>query len=300
MANSRKSSAFDYKPQSYDEATTFTQKNTSTYDSIIKSSGPSWFKPRQGDNTIRILPPTWENARHYSYEVWVHNDIGPDKGQYLCLKQNETAPEHNCPLCEERHSPKINPKEIELLRARPRNYIYLIDRYTEEAGVLVWSISNQSDKEILSQSLIKKTQQYLPIAHPLDGYDIEFSRDGQGIKTRYNGFKVSRDSSPVSPDRDTLEEWIDFIDNNPIPEILNFFPASHIRDVYYGRRQSDDYEPVTTTSRSRVAAVDEDTPPFDIDEKETTPAPRRRPPIGGMEDRDALRRRIKSERDQED
>jgi len=303
MANTKRFSAFDYKPPSYDEVNKFTQKRSSTFDSIIKNTGPRFFKARQGDNTVRILPPTWEGARHYSYEVWVHNDVGPDKQSYLCLKDNSASPEKNCPLCEERHSPRASQKDIETLRPRPRNMIYLIDRYNEEQGPLIWSISNQSDKEILSQSLIKRTQQYLPIVHPIDGYDIEFSRDGIGIKTRYNGFKVMRDSSPLSDNEDKMREWIQFIDDNPIPDILQFFSAAHITNVFAGRavEEEEEQQPRHREMKRDAAPANgaDDDPPFDVEEP-TTP-PRRRPPIGGEassvdpEARENLRRRLRGE-----
>lgn len=309
MANTRRFSAFDYKPPSYDEATRFTsEKRTSTFDSIVKSNGARFFKPRQGENTIRILPPSWEGARHYSYEVWVHNEVGPDKQQYLCLAQNDRSPEKNCPLCDERHNPRLSQKDIDTLRPRPRNYIYLIDRSNENEGVLIWSISNQSDKEILSQSLIRRTQEYLPIVHPLDGYDIEFTRDGQGINTRYRGFKVMREPSPLCEDRDRLEEWIKLIDDNPIPDILQFFSASHIRNVWHGKAGMDEEESEVryrTRDRAPIQNGDDDDPPFETEEED--PPPRRRPPVGEQsrtssgegvrppdpEQRENLRRRLR-------
>lgn len=297
-----RSSAFDYKPPSYEEANELSSRRTSMFDGMVKQNGPRFFKARQGDNTIRILPPTWPGARHYSKEVWVHNEIGPDKQSYLCLKENLGEA---CPLCEERYSG--SQKDSETLRPRTRNYIYLIDRYNEEMGPLLWAVSNQSDKEILSQSLIKRTQQYLPIAHPIDGYDIEFSRDGQGIKTRYNGFRVSREPCPISENKDKMEDWIQYIDDNPIPEVLQYYPYAHIKEVYLGKKDSSS-EPATSSRERRAAPQHiDDTPPWDNEEEEQAPPPRRRPPIGGNGEargtapapdpaqRDDMRRRLRGE-----
>lgn len=280
---SRRRSAMDYQAPSYEEATETSERRTSQYDSIIISTGPKFFKARGGSNTIRILPPTWDGARHYSYEVKVHNDVGVQKQQYLCLDQNEASPERGCPLCEERNSPELSHEDREKLRAKSRNFIYLIDRHNQSTGPLLWSISTQSDKEILIQSLIKRTQQYLPIAHPLNGYDVDFHRDGEGLATRYRGFMVSREPTPISTNQSEMRRWIDYIDTHPIPEILQFFPAKHIKQVYYGYAERDEETqderpaarsrpPVEESSRGRGGYDERDgheddpnEPPFDAD-----------------------------------
>jgi hypothetical protein len=297
-----RSSAYDYQPPSYEEANELSSRRTSTYDGMVKNNGPRYFKARDGDNTIRILPPTWENAKHYSFEVWIHNEIGPDKQSYLCLKENLGK---DCPLCEERYS-VIAQSESEKLRAKPRNYIYLINRYAEDQGPMIWAISNQSDKEILAQSTIKRTQQYLPIAHPRDGYDVEFSREGAGIKTRYHGFRVSRESSPISENERQMKEWIEYIDDNPIPDVLQYYPYEHIKEVYLGKRDSSSDTATSSRDRRESSNGNDEGPPFDTDD---APSPRRRPPIGGEgraantgstpapnpAERDSLRRRLRDE-----
>jgi len=234
---SRRSSALDYVAPTYTEATQYSERRTSTYDSLILPTGPKYFKARGGPNQIRILPPTWGGARHYSYEVKVHNDVGASRQQYLCLAQ-EGSPDRHCPLCEARNEPGLTQDEKDKLRAKSRNYIYLIDRHNQGLNVLLWSISTQSDKEILSQSLIKRTQEYLPIANVHKGYDIDFHREGEGLATRYRGFMVSRESTPLSTDPSELRQWVDYIDNHPIPEILQFFPAAHIQAVFTGHSES--------------------------------------------------------------
>jgi hypothetical protein len=304
MASGRRS-AFDYEAPSFNEATDLTaSKRTSTFDAMVKPDGPRYFKARNGDNTIRILPPTWEGARHYSFEVWIHNEIGPDNQSYLCL---DKGLKQTCPLCEERYN--ASQADAEKLRPRPRNYIYLIDRYTEDAGPLLWAISNTSDKEILSQSLIKRTQQSLPIAHLTNGYDIEFSREGAGIKTRYNGFRVLREASKASENPDRLEEWINYIDEHPIPDVLQYYPASHIKEVFHGRGGTQKEETPIYSRRDREPAGDRDDPPFDADGDQPAIASRRRPPIGAnggdrpasaapspnREQRDELRRRLRDD-----
>jgi hypothetical protein len=260
----RRKSAMDYEAPSYQEATEVSERRTSQYDSIIKPTGPKFFKARPNNNTIRILPPTWAGAKHYSYEAKVHNDVGAQKQQYICLDQNEMAPERGCPLCAERNQQGITYEDKEKLRAKSRNFIYLIDRFNSSTGPLLWSISTQSDKEILIQSLVKRTQEYLPIAHPIKGYDIDFYRDGDGLATRYRGFMVSRESTPISTNQSEMRRWIDYIDNNPIPETLQFFSPKHIKEVYYGYADSEKPE---RNEEERVSPRSR--PPIDEDRRDS-------------------------------
>lgn len=289
---SRRRSAMDYQAPSYEEATETSERRTSQYDSIIIPTGPKFFKARTGSNSIRILPPTWEGSRHYSYEVRVHNDVGAQKQQYICLDQNEASPERGCPLCEERNQQNIPYEDREKLRAKPRNFIYLIDRNNSSAGPLLWSISTQSDKEILIQSLVKRTQQYLPIAHPLKGYDVDFHRDGEGLATRYRGFMVSREPSPLSTNQAEMHRWIDYIDTHPIPEMLQFFPAKHIKEVYYGYAEPEKNEEERISPRSRPPVEDRDHRNNEPDREDGPPWEDPRGNGNGGDRREALRNRL--------
>jgi hypothetical protein len=228
--------AFDYKPPTYDEAKALSERKGRGFDGLFVEN-TKFFKAKDGDNEIRILPPTWEGARHYSFEVKLHRDIGADKQTYLCLDQDGSPEPGRCPICAERRllsQQRASQKELDELRAQSSNVIYLIDRNKKDEGPMVWMISGRTDNEILAQSLIKRTQQYLPIAHPIDGYDVEFNRTGTGRGTKYQGFKVARTESPVTDDPDQLEEWMEFIETHPIPEILRFYEADRIRVVFRG------------------------------------------------------------------
>jgi hypothetical protein len=230
--------AFDYKPPTFEEAKKLSEKRGGLFDAIVKRDGPRFLKPKNGDNFIRIMPPTWENAKHYALEVKIHRNIGVDNASYLCLRENEFSPEKDCPICEERNElarRKVAQKDIDDLRANTNMLVYLIDRHNESQGPQLWGMSHRSDAEILSQSLEKRQAVYLPIAHPIDGYDVEFTREGEGLMTRYRGFKVSRASSPITDDADKMDEWLHYIEDNTIPELCQFFYYDHIKLVLTGR-----------------------------------------------------------------
>ena len=68
------------------------------FESFIKSNYKV-YKPHQGDNYVRFLPPTFEGAKHYGIDVWVHYGIGADDGSVICLNKMNKEP---CPICEAR------------------------------------------------------------------------------------------------------------------------------------------------------------------------------------------------------
>jgi hypothetical protein len=290
--------AFDYKPPTYEEAQALSQRRGGMFDGLIKQGGPKFFKPKAGDNFVRILPPTWEDARHYALEVKIHRNIGVDNQSYLCLMENESSQEKNCPICQERQELARNrakQEEMDALRANPTLLVYLIDRSDEKSGPMLWGMSNRSNTEILSQSLEKRQQIYLPVAHPIDGFDIEFTREGEGLLTRYRGFKVARQSSPITDDPERFEEWLNYIEDHPIPDQLQFFPAERIKLVFYGKADTTEETPPTRLREERSVPPDRmreaarpanghDDPPFDTTPKtptyqEVIPPPPRRAPL---------------------
>jgi hypothetical protein len=225
--------------------------------------------------------------------VKIHRDIGVDKQSYLCLTENEYSTHKDCPVCTERAEMarrRVDQKEVDALRPNTSLFIYLIDRSNESQGPQLWGMSNRSDAEIISQSLEKRQQLYLPVAHPIDGYDVEFTREGEGLLTRYRGFKVARTSSPLTDDTTRFEEWLNYIEDNPIPDILQFFPAERIKLVFHGKVDSSEEE--TPPVRIREIPPDRtrptpqevviqprgnghDEPPFDT----TAQAPNLTPPL---------------------
>ena len=92
--------------------------------------------------------------------------------------------------------------------------------------------------------------------------------------TRYFGFQVMRDDTPLSENEKYYDKWLDEAFEHPIPEILEFYSpetiASHLggKDVdedederpSRSRNRDDDDEPVKRTRSSRDED-DEDEPP---------------------------------------
>src|ERR1700693_6132381 len=93
--SSEKRSGFSYTPRDPDKVKERAEQTGSRFDSPFIDRFDT-FRPKVGDNLIRILPPTWDDHDHYGFDIWVHSYIGPDNGTYLCLNKMQNKP---CPIC---------------------------------------------------------------------------------------------------------------------------------------------------------------------------------------------------------
>lgn len=282
MATKAKPFVYRGATRTAEDITRRTKISSGAYDSTVLE-GFTIFKPKEGENTIRILPLTWEDTEKYgtSWEimVYVHNNIGPDKGQFLCLDKMKGEP---CPICEARRS-AVDDEERYALSPNMRAMCWLIDRDAENAGPQWWQMPiKKIFKVVNSRSIDKKTGAPILIDDPEEGYDLAFTREGTGLKTDYTGVEVFRDPTPVHEDQKTQDRWLAYIMENPLPDILNFQDADYIEKVLSGRvskKQDDDEgdDPKPRSTRRRPAAEEE---------PEAEPAPRtaRRRPVEAEEE----------------
>lgn len=199
------------------------------FDSIWKQQVQS-FTPVEGDNIIRILPPTWPDAKSYGYDVYVHYGIGPDEAAYLCLDKMLGKA---CPICEARARATRDRDEdyAKELKPNQRVAMYIIDRDREKEGPLLWTPSWTMDRDIIQACTDRRTGEMYYIDDPENGYDLSFIRQGKGLKSRYSGYQIDRTASDLGRKRD---EWMKFIIDNPIPDLLNFYDYDHIAKVFSG------------------------------------------------------------------
>lgn len=251
---------FDYTP-SYDETVARADNKGGGFDNLWKDV--KLYTAKEGLNTLRILPPGWEGAKHYGFSVMIHN-IGPQgrSRRYFCLEQNDDSPHKRCPICEELR--RIRNPDADMKKefgARSQIAYYIIDRDNPKEGVQLWLTSQRNNTEIAAQSLTRKTKSVLNITHPDDGFDIEFTRTGKTLNnTRYNGFQVMRDSSPVSENDKHYNAWLDEVYEHPIPELMQFYSSEVIAAYLSGKRDDtdDEDEKPSRSSRSRRDAEDDE------------------------------------------
>jgi hypothetical protein len=186
------------------------------------------YQPKKGENYVRILPPTWEGATHYAYDVWAHYRIGPGNGTaLLCINQMRGQ---RCPICEAAMglTRSGDDEEAKQLATRRRALVWMIDRRNEREGPQLWAMPWTLDREIAKQSQDRQTGEFFIIDEPDEGYDISFDREGEGVQVKYAGVALAR--RPTSVDRDILQ----YINECPVPSTLLWRDYNEIQTIYSG------------------------------------------------------------------
>lgn len=221
-------SGFQYQERSPDTYKKRGEQGGGDFDKYLSDS-IKMFKPADGDNTLRIMPPTWEGAEHFGLDIYVHYNVGPDSQTYLCMNKMQGKP---CPICDEREkaSKDGDIDYADKLKPTKRVLIYMIDRNNEKDGPVVWSMPWTIDRDLCKLVVDKRTGEILPIDNPEVGYDISFERKGKGDRTQYIGLAVARRDSDLGN-----MKWLDFIQDHPLDTILQFYDYDHIAAVFGGR-----------------------------------------------------------------
>lgn len=246
------STGYKYKQRDASTAEKRSTQGGNDFDHIL-IDGVKMFSVNDGDNIIRILPPTWDDPEHFGLDIYVHYGIGPDNQAYLCLDKMQGKP---CPICEERKQALHDKDEdyADELKFTKRVLVALIDRDAEKEGPQVWSMPWTIDRDLCKLVIDKRSGEVLPIDDPENGYDIEFSRTGTGMKTKYVGLAVARRESELGN-----EKWLDYMVENPLPNMLNFYDYDHIKKVFGGstggttKRSNDDDDPDVTLEMDKPA-----------------------------------------------
>jgi hypothetical protein len=219
--------SYEYQARSVDDTKRRASAGANEYDKILKDSVKMW-KPNDGDNRIRILPPTWPDARHFGYDIHVHYGVGPDRGTYLCLQKMLGKDD---PIDEERQRARKDDDEkyAKELEAKRRVLVYLIDRDHPKEGIQAWAMPWTVDRDIVKVSVDKSSGEVLPIDHPEDGYDVEFEKKGAKDRTEYLGVAIARRSSPLGND-----DWLQAAMDAPLPDQLKYYDYDHIAKAFGG------------------------------------------------------------------
>lgn len=224
---------FEYHQRSADDVKKRESMSNSRFDQYTKDGVTAW-KVNDKDNTIRILPPTWDEPTHYGYDVWLHYGVGPDEQTYLCLNKMKGEP---CPICEEHAKARKDGDEEYARQLAPgrRVMVYIVDRDNEKAGVQVWGMPASLDQAITKISTDRRSGEVFPLDSPEDGFDVMFEKTGTGIGTKYVGAALDRRPSPLGKDA-----WLDYAVDNPLPSVLQYYSYEHIAEQFGGgSRQRD-------------------------------------------------------------
>ena len=201
------------------------------YDSIFKGHAQI-FRCKEGDNTIRILPATWDEPEHHAYDIWIHRNVGADNQTYLCLDKMRKKP---CPICKavRQMQERGETEEAKKLAVRRDVIVYVINRDGDAKTPNVYQMSWRADRDILQLAKSKRTGKFLEIDRENDGYDLTINRQGTGLKTRYL-YNIERDPSPIHEKASVQDSILQYITENPLPDLLNFYDGDYIEQVLFG------------------------------------------------------------------
>jgi gp32 DNA binding protein like len=167
--------------------------------SFEKKSGRGGMELKDGDNNIRILPPSTkylaETVDYISFDYWIHYKLGPEgKTNEVCPKT--VSREARCPICEAvAKLYRLNtPEDKELagrLRNKMRHMFNVIDLNDKEKGVQILEVGINVYKDLVSF-----------ITHPKWGdlLDIDKGRDVTITKTNRKETKSGYEEYSVAPD----------------------------------------------------------------------------------------------------
>lgn len=289
---------FKYKARSAEDVKKRAEQTGGRFDSPVKRGFDMW-RPKSGENVIRILPATWDDFDHYGYDVFMHRYVGSDSSNYVCPNKMKGKA---CCICDEAKQLKADGEEDEAKKIgfQKRVWVWVIDRDDKSETPQVWDMSWSQDRDISEQSRYKNGK-ILLIDHPDEGFDVIVKKTGSGkTNTKYH-FNIERDSSPISEDEDKQEEILKFITENPIPSVIQYFSNEHLakkmegtgseKDEDLDDDEDEDEGKNKKRRRSRDEDEDEDDKPRrkrsrdDEDEEQEDP-PRRRKPKDEEDDED--------------
>ena len=275
------------------------QSGSGGYVNIFKSdlNLPMFKEPKEGDVGIDIIPylatennpqyPT--DAQVYKLELWVHQMVGPDKGNYICLRNfNE-----ECPLCEARWKElaEESPREevTRMLKGSHRVIYNVVVAGEEDKGVQIWTASTYlSENPFKDHARNRKTGERIPYACPDTGRTIWFTCKGTGLSKEFAGISMEERPEPISDEildqAFELEEIIDIPSAETLQKIAKVVLGG-------GTGKIDDDEPDPPPRRARpstdtphprrktaVREEPEDDEPeeYDDEPEDEAPPPRRR------------------------
>jgi hypothetical protein len=283
--------SFKYKKRTKEELKERANMKGGNFDTYIKPKFKQW-KPKEGKNIIRILPATWDNARHYGLDIFINFNIGADNQSYLSLSKHEKGDD---PLAEaRREAQKDGDKKLaKALQPSQRLLYWIIDRMDEDEGPILWAAPFTFDKALANLCIDEDTGEIVSIDDPEEGCDIRFYREGTGLNTNYDASKMKiLKPSPIHEDEGLQTEWLDFIVENDLPSVLNFYDYDHIKATFDGQAGRDEDDEVNEkSSRNRRKPAD------DEDEK---PVQRTRAKPADDEDEKPVRRRAARDDDNDE
>lgn len=178
----------------------------------LERKARKFWKPKEGKNVIRILPP-WSDAETFYKEVPYHWNVTSDKKGFTC----RSVIGKKCYICEviqelsESSSP-ADQKRAQDLMATTRMLYNIVDMDNQSAGIQLYASGEKILQELLSHYVDTEWGNF---THYRKGYDVIIHREGTGLSTKYT-LRLKRNPSPIA-DKRWLKELVDLDTVFPIP-----------------------------------------------------------------------------------
>jgi hypothetical protein len=219
------------------------------------------FKLKDGENFIRVLPtPESSDGAEDDvvFEVFMHNDVGPDKRFLACGHDPVERDKGECYICDVIIPSLISKGHGETakkLKGKWQGIFQVLHQGADQkvTGPHVWSVGGKLGRNILMM-LGQGNRDYASITR---GYWIFINRTGTGLLTEYSAPIPDDEPSAVAAKYGTILKPF-----NQLTE-LPMYSEQACKDAFYGRREDGADRPQSPSRRAGVLEEDAaaDTPP---------------------------------------
>lgn len=224
------------------------------------SKESEWWNPKDGENTIRIIP----GEGNWAVRAYKHFGVGPNKKHYWCPKSTPSGNrdwKKPCPICDFTNelyaSGDPNDKEVANgLRAKERIMLNVVDLSEQEKGVKLFECPSTLWKRI---DYYWKSKKWGNLADPENGYDFVVVKKGAKERANYDESYAVDEPSPMQN-----KEWINQIKDlwtkvEPYiksPEALKSIMETG-EDPEYSKEDITAKETISTNKASSIEQKDE-------------------------------------------
>jgi len=170
-----------------------------------------WFKPDEGEQTIRIIPTSDGDPLK---EMYFHYNVGDHRGGIPCPKRNFGD---RCPICDFASSvwkegvdnnDEESKKLAKSLFVRARFFSPVVVRGREEEGIKVYGYGKRAYELLLGYIL---DPEYGDITDTLEGTDISLTYTKPTTPGAYpqTSLKMRRNTSPLLEDKEAISALLD-------------------------------------------------------------------------------------------
>jgi hypothetical protein len=216
-----------------------------------------FYKAGVGEHNLVIIPYEIKTDNHplvrkrkrnigegdYLLDVEVHQEVGPENKQVICLEKNYGV---ECPICEEG---RASNKENENPYKTSRRVVYnVVDADKPEEGVQIFSVSHYLfEKELLDEvKALSKGEEYIQFANIENGNIIsfrgrkEYAKTPKGTSVEYTGYRSFKflDRDKEIEDMYEKERWEE--KSLSLDEFMVVYDYEEIKNILYGYEENDD------------------------------------------------------------